>query len=84
MSLISENFLLVSVYLVLYLGQLVHHLYRDWSSSSIYVPDLSSGLSFVWMVGFSLVHSLLGFLGCESWVDHPFYYISTVTGLRCA
>ena len=32
------------------------------------VPELSSGLSFQQMVGFSLVHSLLGFLSCESWV----------------
>ena len=32
------------------------------------VPDLSSVLSFEQMAGFSLVHSLLGFLGCESWV----------------
>ena len=31
-------------------------------------PDLSSGLSLEHMVGFSLVHSLLGFLCCESWV----------------
>ena len=30
--------------------------------------ELSSGLSFEKMVGFSLVHSLLGFVGCESWV----------------
>ena len=35
-----------------------HHLFD--------VPELSSGLSFEQMVGFSLVHSLLGFLGCES------------------
>ena len=32
------------------------------------VPELSSGLSFEQMVAFSLVHSLLGFLGRESWV----------------
>ena len=32
------------------------------------VPELSSGLSFEQMVGFSLMHSVLGFLGCESWV----------------
>ena len=32
------------------------------------VPELSSGLSFEQMVGFSLVHILLGFLGRESWV----------------
>ena len=38
-----------------------HHLVFD-------VPDLSSGLSFEQMVGFSLVHSLLGFLSSESWV----------------
>ena len=31
-------------------------------------PELSSGLSSKQMVGFSLVHSLLGFLGCERWV----------------
>ena len=31
-------------------------------------PELSSGLSLEQMVGFSLVHSLLGFLGCESCV----------------
>ena len=43
------------------------------------------------MVEFSLVHSLLGFLGCESWarlilVDDPVYYRSrsTVTGWGCA
>ena len=30
-------------------------------------PDLSSGLSLEQIVGFSLVHSLLGFLCCESW-----------------
>ena len=30
-------------------------------------PELLSGLSLEQMVGFSLVHSLLGFLGCESW-----------------
>ena len=28
------------------------------------VPELSSGLSLEQMAGFSLVHSLLGFLGC--------------------
>ena len=32
------------------------------------VLELSSGVSFEQMVGFCLVHSLLGFLGCESWV----------------
>ena len=32
------------------------------------VPELSSGLSLEQMLGFSLVHSLLGFLCCESWV----------------
>ena len=31
-------------------------------------PELSSGLSLEQIVGFSLVHSSLGFLGCESWV----------------
>ena len=31
-------------------------------------PELFSGLSLEQMVGFSLVHSLHGFLGCESWV----------------
>ena len=69
MSLISQNFLLVSVSLVLYCtcGSLSitlmgtgHHLLLD-------VPDLFSGLSFVHMVGLSLVHSLLGFLDCENW-----------------
>ena len=29
------------------------------------MPDLCSGLSFEQMVVFSLVHGLLGFLGCE-------------------
>ena len=57
--LISQNFLLVSTSLLLYLG-IGHCLIFD-------VPDLSSGLSFEQMVEFSLVHSLLGFLGCESW-----------------
>ena len=38
-----------------------HHLLFD-------VPYLSSGLSSEQMVGFRLVHSLPGFLGCESWV----------------
>ena len=40
-----------------------------------YVPDLPNGLSFDQMVGFSLVHSLLGFLGCESWVRLSLYLI---------
>ena len=31
-------------------------------------PELSSGLSLEQIFGFSLVHSLLAFLGCESWV----------------
>ena len=31
-------------------------------------PELSSGLSLAQIVGFSLVHSSLGFLDCESWV----------------
>ena len=31
-------------------------------------PHLSSGLSLGQMVGFRLVHSLPGFLGCENWV----------------
>ena len=31
-------------------------------------PDLSSSLSLEQIVGFSLMHSSLGFLGCESWV----------------
>ena len=35
MSLISQNFLLVSTSLVLYLGQLVRHPYGDWSLSSV-------------------------------------------------
>ena len=30
------------------------------------ISELSSGLSFAQMVGFSLVHGSLGFLGCES------------------
>ena len=61
MPLISQNFLIVSTSLVLYFGQLVHHPYNSD------VPELSSDLSFEQMVGFSLVHSSLGFLGCESW-----------------
>ena len=32
------------------------------------VPDLSSGLSFEQMVGFGLVHNLLGILGCGNWM----------------
>ena len=31
-------------------------------------PELSSGLSSEQTIGFSLVHSLHGFLGCQSWV----------------
>ena len=53
---------------VLYLGQLFRHPYGVGSSSfwCTTVPDLTSYLSFEQMVGFSLVPSLLGFLGCES------------------
>ena len=32
---ISQNFLHVSTFLVLYIGQFVRHPYRDWSSSAI-------------------------------------------------
>ena len=52
---------------------------------------MCNGLSFEQMVGFSLIHSLLGFLGCESWVrlhwsfiQHYYYYISTVIHWGCA
>ena len=38
-----------------------HHLLFD-------VPDLSSSLSFEQVIGFSLMHSLFCFLGCQSWV----------------
>ena len=55
----------------------LHHLLSN-------VPELSSGLSFEQMVGFSFVHSLLGFLGCESWVRLTntclLGYMSTGTG----
>ena len=46
----------------------ITHLGDYWSLSSVVAPDLSSGLSLEQVVGFSFVHSLLGFLGCESWV----------------
>ena len=43
-------------------------------------PELSSGLSLEQMVGFSLVHSSLEFLCCESWVKLiPLYYMSIAT-----
>ena len=71
---ISNNFLLVSTSLVLYLGQLV----RRSSGGLVIVfyfdtPYLSSGLSLEQIVGLSLVHSSLCFLGCESWVRLNYY-----------
>ena len=68
-TLISHNFLLFSTSLVLYLGQLVH-----LSSGGLVIVFylihyyLSSGLPLEQIVGLSLVHSSLCFLGCESWV----------------
>ena len=54
----SQNLLLFSTSLVFYLGQLVHHPFRPSGIGHHLlcdVPNLSSGLSFVQMVGFSLV-----------------------------
>ena len=51
-------------------------------------PELSSGLSVEQIVGFSLIHSSLGFLGCERELSDvkliPVYYMSIVTGWGCA
>ena len=67
--LISHNFLLVSTSLVLlfwaagpsFMWGIGHCLLFD-------TPYLSSGLPLEQIVGLSLVHSSLCFLGCESWV----------------
>ena len=66
----SQNFLLVSASLVPCLGSacVSPHTGIGFLLLLFDVLDLSSGLSFEHVMGFSLVHSLLGFLGCEIWV----------------